>query len=241
MLLTNEQLAVYEADGYIVVPAPWPTKLTVRLQSAVDQVAASEHILEELNAGARSTQWRLQPQPDTGSGANVLDQSFEFLQVMLHPEVIELARQLEGSDVFFRNGGINELRPDRSILWHHDYKNDPFTTQKPTAGVEFMHYFGGADTNNGCFRVIPGSHSTPQRKFAEDSPSPFEKQLQKCRAAAGVDSTNWSDAPGRDTHPVDIKLPGERSIVLNPNQLLVRSTTLFHASHNNCTNRGRLM
>ena len=241
MLLTDEQLAVYRADGYIVVPAPWPGALTSRLQSAVAAVAAPEQQLEELNVGARSTQWRLQPQPETGSGANVLDQCLEFLQVMLHPEVIELARQLEGADVFFRNGGINELRPERSILWHHDYKNDPYTTHEETSGVEFMHYFGGADTTNGCFRVLPGSNSTPQRQFSVDSPSPFQERLKTCRAAAGVDSTDWSDVPGRDGHPPDVVIPGERSIVLSPHQLLVRSTTLFHASHHNSTNQGRLM
>jgi len=136
MLLTEEQLAAYARDGYIVVPCPWPPALTARLRSAVDEVAASEAELESLNEGMRSTQWRLQKQPDAGSDANVLDQSLEFLQVMIHPETLELARQLEGTDVFFRNGGINELRPDRSILWHHDYKNDPFTTQQETAGVE---------------------------------------------------------------------------------------------------------
>ena len=47
--------------------------------------------------------------------------------------------------------------------------------------------------------------------------------------------------PGRDAHPADVTIPGEISIELSPDQLLVRSTTLFHASHHNTTDQGRLM
>ena len=107
--------------------------------------------------------------------------------------------------------------------------------------LDSMHYFGGADTTNGCLRLLPGSHSTPQRKFDEDSPSPFEDRRDACRAASGADSEEWSDVPGRDAHPADVTIPGEISIELSPDQLLVRSTTLFHASHHNTTDQGRLM
>jgi hypothetical protein len=35
--------------------------------------------------------------------------------------VLELARQLEGcDDIYFRNGGINEIAPGRGIRWHRD-------------------------------------------------------------------------------------------------------------------------
>jgi hypothetical protein len=92
---------------------------------------------------------------------------------MLHPEVVELARQLEGTDeVYFRNGGINELQPGKSILWHHDYKNDSHCEQDvASAGVEFMHYFGGASAANGCLRIVPASHSHPARRFGDGSHS----------------------------------------------------------------------
>jgi hypothetical protein len=42
------------------------------------------------------------------------------------PQVLELARQLEGcDDIYFRNGGINEIAPGRGIRWHRDsYSGD---------------------------------------------------------------------------------------------------------------------
>eukprot|EP01052_Picozoa_sp_SAG31_P025025 SAG31_NODE_2168_length_6266_cov_11.946976_2_plen_337_part_00 len=253
MLLSEAQLASYAVDGYIVVPCPWPHSMTQVLQEAVLTNAASEAEMAAENAHARSTQFRLLPQPDTGSQCNFLDQSLEFLQVMLHPELLELARQLEGTnDVYFRNGGINELRPDKSILWHHDYKNDSHCRQAvATAGVEFMHYFGGASVVNGCLRLIPRSHSYPSRRFGDGSHAnqsdaeirtQYEKELDKCRVEAGLhEACSWSDSPGRDSHPEDVYIPGEVSIELTPDELLIRSTSIFHATHANNTGEGRLM
>jgi hypothetical protein len=82
MRLDAAQLDAYVTDGYLVVAAPWPRELTRRLQRAVVAAAASPvEVLAAANEGARSTQWRLLPQPSTGSGCNVLDQCLEFLQV----------------------------------------------------------------------------------------------------------------------------------------------------------------
>ena len=68
-----------------------------------------------------------------GSYWCALDHSLPFLQIILHPEILELARQLEGDeDIYLRNGGINELAPGKSFWWHRDSE---------MAYTEFMHYF----------------------------------------------------------------------------------------------------
>ena len=251
MYLDAGQMARYIEDGYLVVACPWPAEMTERLRKAVEQVAAPPHARDD---SARSTQFRLLPQEGTGSGCNVLDQCLEFLQVMLHPEVLELSRQLEGTtDIYFRNGGINELRPGKSILWHHDYKNDGHCEQTvSSAGVEFMHYFGGSSRANGCLRLVPASHSSVRRRFGDGSHSnqsgnprvhtPYEEVLEGCRCNAGMmDASSWNDSPGNDDHPNDVALPGEVSLELRSDQLLIRSTSIFHSTHMNHTDEGRLM
>ena len=86
---------------------------------------------------------------------SLVDHSLPFLQVCLHPEVLAVGRQVmplvgEPSDDFYmRNAGVNDMGPGFSIAWHHD----------GSYAIEFMHYFSGSSTANGCLRVVPGSVS----------------------------------------------------------------------------------
>ena len=146
MKFTPQQLDQYRENGYLIIPCPFPGGLTRACLEAVEKVA-DDPVPEE---DGKKNHHRLRPQiPD--SYWCTLDHSLPFLQIELHPEIVELIRQLEGDDdIYFRNGGINELAPNRSFLWHRDSELDY---------VEFMHYFSGATKTNGCLRVIPGSHN----------------------------------------------------------------------------------
>ena len=150
MQLSIEQLDQYNRLGYVVVPCPFPAQLTEECLRAVEKVAVDA----DANSGdTRKNHFRLEPQIE-GSYWSALDHSLPFLKIELHPEIIEIARQLIGAeDIYFRNGGINELAPGRGFLWHRD-----------SGGVytEFMHYFSGAEEGSGCLRVVPGSHKGQQ-------------------------------------------------------------------------------
>eukprot|EP01043_Picozoa_sp_COSAG02_P002909 COSAG02_NODE_68_length_42582_cov_52.351129_45_plen_360_part_00 len=223
--------------GWLVVDAPWPRELTAALRPAVE-VATEDPVAVREAGGHKWTHHTLKPQL-SGSYWTALDHSEDFMAVMLHPEVVELARQLEGTErVFFRNGGINQLRPGSAILWHHDYKRDVSALPEvPSAGVEFMHYFGGASKANGCLRIIPGSHALPDgRRYLNPSdPTRFDELLATHRPDADT-SQQMTDGL-----LADVGLPGEVSIELTPDQLLVRSTAIYHASWANETAEGRLM
>jgi hypothetical protein len=238
MRLDAQQLDEYSRQGWLVLDAPWPRALTEALRTAVDAVAVHPQVVRAAG-GHKWTHHTLAPQMP-GSYWCALDHSEDFMQVMLHPEIVELARQLEGTeDVFFRNGGINQLRPQRSVLWHHDYKMDVSALPDiTTSGVEFMHYFGasGASRANGCLRLIPASHRLPdgQRYLNPRDPTRFDELLAAHRpAGAAADMVNGLVA--------DVELPGEVSVELSPDQLLVRSNSIFHASWRNETAEGRLM
>ena len=215
MQLSVEQLDQYNRLGYVVVPCPFSAQLTEVCLRAVEKVVVDA----DANSGdTRKNHFRLEPQIE-GSYWSALDHSLPFLKIELHPEIIEIARQLIGAeDIYFRNGGINELAPGRGFLWHRD-----------SGGVytEFMHYFSGADEGSGCLRVVPGSH--------KGDVEALNAEVQKRRRLRG------DPEPAQMEGPPDVTLEGEVSLALGPNDLLVRSSRLFHATWKNESETGRLM
>lgn len=214
MHLTPEQLETYHQNGYIIIPCPFSGGLTQACLNAVEKVDDDPVPKED----GKKNHHRLRPQmPDSYWCA--LDHSLPFLNIELHPEIIELARQLENDpDIYFRNGGINELAPNRSFLWHRDSELDY---------VEYMHYFSGATKKNGCLRVIPGSHV--------GSADPLKAHVEALRRQQGV-----PENPSTDGY-ADVELPGKIALEVEPDHLIVRSSRIFHATHLNASPQSRLM
>ena len=212
MKFTSAQLREYHANGYVVVPCPFPKELTDRCLEAVRRVAIDPR---DNTGDGKGNHYTLRPQIPNSYWC-ALDHSLPFLQIELHAEIAELARQLAGDrDIYFRNGGINELAPRRSFAWHRDSE---------AQYVEFMHYFGGAASHNGCLRVIPGSHLGPVE--------PWHQQLGESRQAQGLQGTR---------EECDAHLSGEVALEVGPDQLVVRSSRLYHATYLNNSASGRLM
>jgi hypothetical protein len=234
VLLTLAQLRSYNELGYVVLPIPCP-ELVETLLSAAMQLQQRSTPEEVAAVDTKGNHWRLRPQVP-GSYWGALDMSLPALQVCLHPDIVEVGRQVTGvDDIWMRNGGINELAPGRSAQWHHDGGDE---------GVEFMSYFNGTRPSNGCLRVIPGSHHHPtvlptqaEQVAAGNPPTVFDIDLAERRAAQGVVNPGaWKDGA-----PEDVLMPGEVSLTLRPDELLVRNTRIFHATHVNKESSARLM
>ena len=146
MLFNTEQMEEYRKTGYVIVDCPFPACMTQRaLQAVESQLIAPEDNITD----TQGNHYRLAPQISDSYWC-ALDHSLPFLQMELHDEIVELARQMvDDRDLYFRNGGINELAPGMSFVWHRDSGEEY---------VEFMHYFSGSSPDNGCLRVVPGSH-----------------------------------------------------------------------------------
>ena len=98
-----------------------------------------------------------------------------------------MARELTGDDdVYLRNGSINELAPNNSFWWHRDSE---------MVYTEFMHYFSGASVENGCLRVIPGSHM--------GSADELKEQAERRRRDQEYPEEYWVEGLA------DVELPGE--------------------------------
>jgi hypothetical protein len=215
MKLSSDQLSQLDSDGYVIIDCPFPRELTDACLDAVSRVAIDP---VSLSNDAKKNHFSLAPQiPDSFWCA--LDHSLPFLQIELHPEITEIARQLVGYDnIYFRNGGINELAPDRGFLWHRDSEWDY---------IEFMHYFSNASIADGCLRVIPGSHEGEKAHWMDE--------VEKRRKAQG-----YADPPTMEG-PADVEMDNEIPLEVTSNQIIVRSSKILHATWKNQTPTGRLM
>ena len=215
MKLSSNQLQQLDTGGYVIIDCPFPRTLTDGCLEAVEKAAVSP---SELSADAKQNHHSLSPQiPDSFWCA--LDHSFPFLQIELHAEILEIARQLEGNeDIYYRNGGINELAPGKGFLWHRDSEWDY---------IEFMHYFSNASVEDGCLRVIPGSHVGEKEQWMDDV-----VRLRK--------EQDYAD-PATMDGPADVVMEGEIPLEVTSDQLIVRSSKMLHATWKNQGDSGRLM
>ena len=215
MKLSPTQREAYHREGYVIVDCPFPAALTEDCLRAVDCVAA-DPVSSDMDT--RRNHFRLAPQMP-GSYWCALDHSLPFLRIILHPEILEMARQLAGDDdVYLRNGSINELGPDNSFWWHRDSE---------MVYTEFMHYFSGASVEQGCLRVIPGSHM--------GSADELKEVAERRRREQGYPEEYWIEGLA------DVELPGEIPLEVRPDQLIVRDSRIFHATGLNTSKDARLM
>ncbi len=199
----------------MIIDCPFPRSLTDACLDTVSRVAVDP---VSLSNDAKKNHFSLAPQiPD--SSWCTLDHSLSFLQIELHPEIIEIARQLVGTDdIYFRNGGINELAPERGFLWHRNSEWDY---------IEFMHYFSNASVEHGCLRVIPESHEGEKEQWLDE--------VAKRRKTQG-----YPDSPTMEG-PADVEMDYERPLEVSSNQIIVRSSKILHTTWKNQTPTGRLM
>ncbi len=216
MKFSEEQLEQYRTLGYVIFDCPFPESLTGECMAAVEKAAQDPS--EGPADGSKRNHFYLRPQVEDSYWCS-LDHSLPFLKIILHSEIIELARQLNGvGDIYLRNGGINEQAPNRSVWWHID---------RGPGWAEFMHYFSGASRANGCLRIVPGSHA--------GQPTSLEETVARLRDERGT-----SVSPNDDGWE-DVELDEEISLEVEPHQMIVRHAWLLHSTWLNRTSDCRYM
>ena len=93
MKFSEAQLEQYRTHGYVIVDCPFPERLTEECMAAVEKAAQDPS--EEPADGSKRNHFRLRPQLADSYWCS-LDHSLPFMKVILHPEIIELGRQLAG-------------------------------------------------------------------------------------------------------------------------------------------------
>ena len=146
--LTPEEIATYRRDG-LVIP---------RYRLGPDRVAQLEGALDRLladNPGVRPEQLisvhiRRGPENIVGNEA--------FFDLACDPAILDLVEQLIGPDIILWGCQVfcKPASDGREVPWHQDGRYWPI---RPPATVTVWVAIDDSTPENGCLRIIPGSHT----------------------------------------------------------------------------------
>lgn len=150
--MTDEQRALYEANGFLVVENALDPPTLAQIQAAAARAEAA---------------WRADPSRP-GVRSAVLDQvqaPIEYddalLELLWNPTVFPLVREIVGDDVQMIDNDLF-LTPPRTphthAGWHHDVGMPGVYHPRSTIMVKVFYLLSDVDENSGGTAMIPGSH-----------------------------------------------------------------------------------
>jgi phytanoyl-CoA hydroxylase len=214
-MLTKEQIRQYEEEGYLILPNVYDAALVQRMRTVVDGLVENSR-----EAKASDKVYDLAPthsasRPRVRRIKNPVAVDPVFQEVVRHPNLIAILRQLIGPNIRLRNSKLNlkEAHHGDPVEWHQDWAFYPHTNQDVLA-VGVM--LDDCQLENGPLLVIPGSHKDPIYNHHSDGyfcgamdPSRCDVDFSKavpCTAPAGSISihharTVHGSAENTSTHP----------------------------------------
>jgi ectoine hydroxylase-related dioxygenase (phytanoyl-CoA dioxygenase family) len=146
--LTPEEVNRYHQEGYLIPSYSLPPDRLARLRETLDRLIRD-------NPGVRPEKLvSAHIEGDNGEGVRG---SAEFLDLARDPAIVDMVAQIIGDDiilwgcqVFCKPGGDGFETP-----WHQDGHYWPI---RPLANCTVWVALDDSTTQNGCLRVIPGSH-----------------------------------------------------------------------------------
>jgi ectoine hydroxylase-related dioxygenase (phytanoyl-CoA dioxygenase family) len=203
-MLSPSQIKQYEEQGFVIVDCPFPPSHYEHFMKLVQ-----ENVDLTNSDGVRLS--NLDPR------YTVVDTSKVALSLLEHPDVLAMVSDLFGSDDYrLLMANFNNRTPGIKpmINWHTDYQEGQ---REEGPRVEVAWYLTPTTQENGCLRVIPGSH----RRHATD--------MRRELALLGREQQKtWRS--------YEVHHPDEIDIPLGPNKLLLRDGFIWHCTHMNKTN-----
>jgi phytanoyl-CoA hydroxylase len=189
-----EQKAFYDEQGYIVHP-----ELLSQDEVAVLRAALAE-VLEESKGLTENNEKFSVTRGDDGNYYvrrifNPIKQHQAFHDAMCHPRILDAVEALIGPNIQLHHSKLN-LKPPTSrearFEWHQDY---PFFPHSNYDLVAVLVHIDEATKENGCLRIIPGSHKNgPQiHVFARDGA--FSSKLEDQSVLGDEASWHYAECP----------------------------------------------
>ena len=160
-ILSDAEVAAFREEGVIVPEFRLPEDMLGRLQSlAARLISDNPHLGDEPVASPHVP----------GSGVQNVRSDPAWIDVPTFPPLLDLVEQLIGPDVilwgttlFHKPAGLA-----RGVPWHRDGRYWPI---KPLATTSVWIAVTDCTAENGCLRVIPGSHAAREigRHFRDHS------------------------------------------------------------------------
>ncbi|MEV1006755.1 phytanoyl-CoA dioxygenase family protein [Streptomyces sp. NPDC049881] len=202
--LTEEDLRFYERNGYLTVPQLLP-------QEKFDQLRAHfEDKLVNLPGGMRPEDMDVPHFTDT--------RLFDWL---LDPGVLDLVEQIIGPDIalFSAHFFCKPAGDGKSVPWHDDAYYWRETIIPAAKAVTVWLALDPVDEENGCMRVVPGSHAPGARRYRP--------------------TTNPTSVFDEELDPDSVDPAQAVPLRLRPNECSIHSATLVHGSEANVSARRR--
>jgi len=148
MSLTNEEIATYRSDGFVVPRYRLGPAEIARLKAQCEAVIAANPHLEN----------RPIPNPHCASFARLgVKNDGALMEWAVKREIVDIVEQIAGPDLILWSGTIFHKPPvmGKRTPWHRDgefWPLDPLETTSVWVAVT------ESTVENGCLRLIPGSH-----------------------------------------------------------------------------------
>jgi ectoine hydroxylase-related dioxygenase (phytanoyl-CoA dioxygenase family) len=142
-----------------------------------------------------------------------------YLTVARIPEILDMVAQVLGDDIALWNASFfaKPARTGSKTPWHQDGEYWPI---RPLATCTVWIAVDASTPENGCLRVIPGSHRQQRlAKHQENNAAGLALNLE-------LDATEFDESQAED-------------IILEPGQVSLHDVYLYHGSEANHSNNSR--
>ena len=160
-----------------------------------------------------------------GSNITVNYQHPVFARLFALPRALAALSALGFDAPKFRSGHLLSKPPNAPPLyWHQDWVawDDECSGWEVAAQVFLMYYLTDTNRENGCLRLLPGTHRK-RIPFHDELPPAHEEKIY----GASLDSAVFT------THPDEVDVP------VKAGDLVIGDARLLHAAHANRTNQHR--
>ena len=193
-MLTEDQIRSYRRDGYVVPDYRLPDAALADIRTLHDRLLAKHPEFEDYCPAVLAF--------DTG-----------FLNIARTPAILNMVEQLIGADFALWNSSFfaKPARVGTKTPWHQDGEYWPI---RPLATCSVWIAVDAATPENGCLRVIPGSHR---------------------RRALGRHDFNGADGLSLplELHAEEFDAGAARDVVLDVGQVSLHDVYLIHGSEPN--------
>lgn len=148
-ILSEAEVAAFHAEGVLVPELRLPPDRLAHLQAlAARLIADNPHMGDEPVASPHVP----------GSGVRNVRSDPAWIELPTFPPLLELVERLIGPDIILRGTTLfhKPAGLDRGAPWHRDGRYWPI---KPLATTSIRTAVTDCTAENGCLRVIPGSHA----------------------------------------------------------------------------------
>ncbi|GAC1376767.1 MAG: hypothetical protein NVSMB4_05820 [Acidimicrobiales bacterium] len=180
--LVDELTALFEADGFVVVPHVLADAELDALQAdmeALQRAAAAGQLAPEHAGDVLVGAFDGERPPYVHYVMGVTKLSLRAAEAFAHPLLAALLERILGPEAYlwdYNGHGVvyQDARPGPEMTysrigWHSDHQSRPTSDIWP--GVALTFHFDETSPANGFLRVVPGSH----RRAPEGMPAGFEK------------------------------------------------------------------